>query len=54
MMSIYILSYLFVRYVLHYGEGELKGKYKSVMLGLGTYVFVWAASWVLLYTLFPY
>jgi len=54
MMSIYILSYLYVRYVLHYGEGELKGKYKPVMLGLGTYVFVWAACWVLLYTLFPY
>jgi len=54
MMSIYVLSYLFVRYVLRYGEVELKGKYKSVMLGLGTYVFVWASSWVLLYTLFSY
>ena len=54
MMLFYIISYYIVRYGLKYGEAELKGKNKIVMIGIGTYIFVWAATWILLYTLNPY
>jgi len=52
--ALYILSYMVVRYALNYGEEELKGKYKAATLGLGTYIFVWAAFWIIFYTLSPY
>ncbi|MBS7645898.1 MAG: hypothetical protein QXR65_05550 [Candidatus Bathyarchaeia archaeon] len=54
MMLLYIVSYYVVRYGLRYGEAELKGRNKAVMIGIGTYIFVWAATWILLYTLNPY
>lgn len=54
MILFYIISYYIVRYGLKYGEAELKGKNKIVMIGIGTYIFVWAATWILLYTLNPY
>ncbi|MEM2122614.1 MAG: hypothetical protein QXE79_03155 [Candidatus Bathyarchaeia archaeon] len=54
MILFYIASYYIVRYGLKYGEVELKGKNKAVMIGIGTYIFVWAATWILLYTLNPY
>lgn len=52
--TIYIYSALFFRYVAHYGERELKGKAKYITLASGTYIFVWAMMWILLYTLIPY
>jgi hypothetical protein len=51
---VYIVSYLIVRHGLKYGEAELKGKHKAATLGIGTYIFMWALSWILLYTLYPY
>ncbi len=54
MALFYILSYYLVRYGFKYGEAELKGKNKIVMIGIGTYIFIWAATWILLYTLNPY
>jgi hypothetical protein len=54
MVVLYVISYLVVRHGLRYGESELKGKQKAVTLGVGTYIFTWAAVWILLYTLYPY
>lgn len=54
MITIFIISYLIVKYGLKYGEKELKGKNKTVMIGIGTYIFIWALCWILLYTLFSY
>jgi len=54
MILFFIISYYVVRYGFKYGETELKGKNKIVMIGIGTYIFVWAATWVFLYTLKPY
>jgi len=51
---IYVASFLLFRYGLKYGEGQLKGKYRSASLGSGTFIFVWAAIWMLLFTLSPY
>ena len=50
----YFISYLIVRRILKFGETELKGKYKTVTLGIGTYIFTWALVWILLFTLYPY
>ena len=49
---VYALTVVFYRYVLHYGEAELKTKNKAITLGIGTYIFVWLASLTLAYTLF--
>ncbi len=54
MIAVYVFSYLVVRYGLRYSQADLKGKNKAVTLGVGTYIFTWAALWVLLYTLYPY
>jgi len=54
MVGVYLASYLIVRHGLRYGETELKGKNKAVTLGVGTYIFTWAVTWILLYTLYPY
>lgn len=54
MIFLYIISYLIVKHGLKYGEKELKGKNKIIMVGIGTYIFTWASSWILLYTLMPY
>ncbi|MBS7650778.1 MAG: hypothetical protein QXL25_06480 [Candidatus Bathyarchaeia archaeon] len=51
---IYLLSVIVFKNILRYGEVELQGKYKVTILGLGTYIFTWAAIWILLYTLNPY
>lgn len=53
-LLIYILSCLLFQYGFNYGEAELKGKQRVVTLGSGTFVFIWAAVWILLYTLSPY
>jgi hypothetical protein len=39
---------------LKYGDLELKGKQRALSLGSGTFIFVWAAVWMLLFTLSPY
>ncbi len=49
---VYVLSVVFYRYVLLYGEAELKTKNRAITLGIGTYIFAWLASVVLAYTLF--
>lgn len=54
MIFMYIISYLVVKHGFRYGEKELKGRNKPVMIGIGTYIFAWAATWILLYTLNPY
>jgi hypothetical protein len=46
----YIMSVLVVRYVLRYGETELKGKNKDITLGGGTFIVLWVMVAVLLYT----
>ncbi|MEM3005067.1 MAG: hypothetical protein QXO25_05135 [Candidatus Bathyarchaeia archaeon] len=50
---IYLLSVIVVRR-LYYGVKELQTGHKTVMLGLGTYIFTWATIWIFLYTLRPY
>jgi hypothetical protein len=54
MAVIYAISYGIVNGVFHFSEEDLKGKYRRVTLGLGTYIFIWALTWILLYTLNPY
>ena len=54
MVLIYLSSYFMVKYGWRYTEEELKGRNKSVLLGVGTYIFLWAATWIFLYTLYPY
>lgn len=51
---IYIISYVIVRGGFRYGDKELKGRYRRAILGLGTYIFLWALTWILMYTLKPY
>jgi membrane protein YdbS with pleckstrin-like domain len=46
----YVMSVIIVRYVLRYGEAELKGKNKDITLGGGTFIVLWAMVAVLLYT----
>jgi hypothetical protein len=50
-LAFYLLSVVVVRYVLHYGEAELKGKNRYITLGGGTFICVWVMVTVLLYTL---
>ena len=47
---VYALTVVICRYVLRYGEAELKGKSKYITLGIGTFVFAWLAALVLSYT----
>ena len=54
MIIMYIFSYLVVKHGLKYGEKELKGRNKTVMIGIGTYIFIWALVWILLNTLHTY
>jgi hypothetical protein len=54
MIGVYLLSYYIVKYGFKYGEVELKGKNKRVLIGIGTYIFIWAFSWIFIYTLYPY
>jgi len=50
--AIYAVSCAWVRFV--HTEAELGGKHKFLSIGVGTYVFTWAAVWVFLYTLWRY
>jgi hypothetical protein len=52
--AIYVSSCFLFRYGLKYGDLELKGKQRALSLGSGTFIFVWAAVWMLLFTLSPY
>jgi len=54
MAIVYVISYGIVKGVFRFSEEELKGKYRRAILGLGTYIFIWALTWILLYTLKPY
>jgi hypothetical protein len=54
MIGVYLVSYYLVKYGFKYGEVELKGKNKRVLIGIGTYIFIWAFSWIFIYTLYPY
>ena len=53
-LAIYIVSSIFYQYGLRYGEEQMKGKYRTVSLGSGTFAFVWASLWILLFTVRPY
>jgi hypothetical protein len=48
---VYALTVAFYRYVLRYGEAQLKTKNRAVTLGIGTFIFAWLASMALTYTL---
>jgi len=50
-LGFYALSILIVRYVLRYGDTELKGRHRDVTLGGGTFIVVWVMVSVLLNTL---
>jgi hypothetical protein len=50
---LYLLSIMVVRR-LYFSEKSLQTGNKTVILGLGTYIFAWAAIWIFLYTLMPY
>lgn len=52
--AIYLASCGMVQYGLRYGETELRGKNKLLVIGVGTYIFTWAAVWVFLYTVGKY
>ena len=47
----YLISVAIVKFVLHYGEAELKGKNRYITLGGGTFIVVWIMVIVLLTTL---
>lgn len=46
----YLMSVLIVRYVLRYGQAELKGKNRDITLGGGTFIVLWVMVAVLLHT----
>lgn len=50
--GIYLASCAWVKY--GHSNADLGGKYKYLTIAVGTYVFVWAASWVFLFTLWRY
>jgi len=50
---LYLLTLIVVRR-LYYGAKELQTGHKTVILGLGTYIFTWATIWIFLYTIRPY
>ena len=47
----YALTVVVYRYVLRYGQVELKAKSRAITLGIGTYIFAWLTSLALTYTL---
>ena len=51
---LFAVSCIVVKHVFRYGAQELKGPHKYITLGAGTYIFEWAAFFILLYTLRPY
>ena len=46
----YLLSIAIIRYVLRYGEAELRGPNRYITFGGGTFIFVWIMVTVLAYT----
>lgn len=48
---IYAISVVMVKYLLRYGEVQLKGKNKYITLGGGTFIVVWIMVAVLLNTI---
>ncbi len=48
---VYGLTAMFYRSVLRYGEAQLKGKSRYIILGIGTFIFGWLAAVTLTYTL---
>jgi hypothetical protein len=50
-IAFYLLSVIIVRYLLHYGEVELKGKNRYITLGGGTFICIWVMVTVLFHTL---
>jgi len=48
---VYALTAALYRYVLHYGEAELKGKNRYITLGIGTFIFAWLAALTMTYTM---
>mgnify|MGYP001051192055 CR=1 FL=1 len=50
-VMVYALTAAVYRYVLHYGEAELKGKNRYITLGIGTFIFAWLAALTLTYTM---
>lgn len=53
-LVVYVFSVVLVKYALGYGEEQLKGRYRHVTLGAGTFIFVWLSALVLMYTIAPY
>ena len=49
--AVYAATAVFYRYMLRYGEVELKGKNRYITLGIGTFVFAWMAAVILTYTI---
>ena len=49
-IAVYAMTAVFYRYILRYGEVELKGKNRYITLGIGTFVFAWMAAVILTYT----
>ena len=47
---VYALTAAVYRYLLRYGEAELKGKSRYITLGIGTFIFAWLAGVILTYT----
>ncbi len=50
--AFYLISVLIVRSILHYTATDLKGKSKDITLGGGTFIFLWIAVAVILFTIY--
>lgn len=48
---VYALTAVTYRFLLGYGEAELKGKNRYITLGIGSFIFAWMAAVVLTYTI---
>lgn len=48
----YALSFVIVRYLLRYGDVELKGKNRRITLGGGTFIVIWVMVVVLLESMY--
>jgi len=48
---VYAVTAVVYRYLLGYGEAELKGKNKYITTGIGTYIITWIMALVFTYTM---
>jgi hypothetical protein len=48
---VYALTVVLYRQGLGYGEAQLKTKNRVITLGIGTYIFAWLASVIVIFTL---